>query len=79
MLGGADPLRGQAVEALRPSPHEHRVRLALSGMIAEILRCMAELRTVEPGLFLLHGGLPSHVDAEGSDAKVPPRLPTSQE
>ena len=79
MLGGADPLRGQDVEALRPSTREHRVRLALSGMIAEILRCMAELRTVEPGLFLLHGGLPSHVDAEGSDAKVPPRLPTSQE
>src|SRR5665811_328899 len=40
MLGGADPLRGQDAEALRPSPDEHRVRLALSGMIAEIRRWM---------------------------------------
>ena len=79
MLSGADPLRGQDVGALRPSPQEHRVRLALSGMIGEISLCMAELRTVEPGLFLLHGGLPSHVDATGSDAKVPPRPPTSAE
>ena len=78
MLDGADPLRGQDGETLRPSPHEHRVRLALSGMIAEIRRCMADLRTVELGLFLLHSGLPSHVDAEEPEVKLPPRLPTSQ-
>lgn len=49
--------------------HQGRVRETLSGLTVRLMQCRAELRTVEPGLFLLHGGLPSPVmkqtDLEG--------------
>lgn len=59
MPGNADPPAMHADEGSHHHPHPGRVRETLSSLTVRLVQCCAGLRTVEPGLFLLHGGLPS--------------------
>lgn len=78
MLGDADLPQTEGIEGPHQSPHKGRIRLTLSAMAAQIMPSWSELRTVESGNFLLHGGLASVVEAERSDVGAPTSLPVKQ-
>ena len=78
LLGDTDLPQTEGIEGPHQSPHDGRIRLTLSAMAAQIMPSWSEFCTVEPGYFLLHGGLASVVEAEGTDVGALTGLPVKQ-